>query len=186
VDSEQPTKTLGTPFSLGKLLSPSVINHRISAKKLNRFSYHKKPISNVYEALKCLIGSALAVLCVRSLIFGDVESGFSVALLAIVGLGLLFNGSKSLLQRDKQLPFVEIDEELIRYRNVDNFGVSAIKTADIEFVIVGGDRFEIAHKGFSGVSSIEYRGIVPNELCDLFETIAPEAKVKLSGADEED
>ena len=93
---------------------------------------------------------------------------------------------KAFFKKDHELPFLEINDECLRYRSIAEFGVSAVKNSEIEFVIIGGDHIEIAQKGFGGVISIQYQGTTPDDLSLLFNKVAPQATVKIRIEAEED
>ena len=156
------------------------------ARRLTLFSYYKKPISKAYEALKCGLGACLCFACIWALVVKEVESGFAVAIIALVSFGVLLHGLRSFFKKDNELPFLEINDESLRYRSIAEFGVSAVKNSEIEFIIIGGDHIEIAQKGFGGVISIQYQGTTPDDLSLLFNKVAPQATVKIRIEAEED
>ena len=108
----------------------------------------------------------------------DTQSGFSVGLLALAGFGVLLHGVSILFNRDRELAFVEVYEDSIKYRN-PGFGVSGFKTSDIEFAIIGGASVEFALKDTNSLIVVEYRGITPRDLEEILIRVAPNAGVKI-------
>ena len=103
----------------------------------------------------------------------------------MVFLGIAFfftflDGLKKVLTKDKELQFLEINEDSLRYRRFDGGSVDAISASSIELILVAPSHLEVGTSGVSYTLFINHGCGSVHELVEIFGKICPQAIIKIT------
>ena len=99
-------------------------------------------------------------------------------LLAIALFFTFLDGLKKVLTKDKELQFLEINEDTLRYRRFDGGTIDTIRVSSIELVLVSPSHLEVGTYGVSYTLFVNHGSGSVHELVDIFSRICPKATIK--------
>lgn len=146
------------------------------------YSHYQRSKSNSYEIVKCVL-SALLFAGFTYAFFVSPDDTWALVLFLIALFFFFTDGIKNIMTKDKELQFLEIREDSLRYRRFDGGTVDTIKSSSIEIVLISSDHLEIGTKGVSYTLYIGHGSSSVHELVDIFHQITPNAIIKTTEHD---
>lgn len=119
----------------------------------------------------------MALLVLTIFIATNEAEAWPLIFFAIVAFFTLLDGLKKLLSKDRELKFLEISEDTLRFRRFEQGSIDSIKTSSIEVILVAPSFIQVGTRGVSYMIYIEHSAS-EHELVEIFSQITPNAVVK--------
>ena len=147
------------------------------------FSYYHKPKAIAYEVTKT--GLSVTLCALFTYFFITVPDTHILILFCIILFFVTLDGLKKIMTKDRELQFLEITDESLRFRRVEGGSIDSVKSSSVRVAFVSPSHIELATEGVAYTVYIDHGSSSVLELVQTLRAACPDATIRTSQFEED-